>query len=90
MVAANGARCPAGFHIAGQQFQDLTKGEVGIAHTGVGITVAAGDDQISMGFLSTLAEFVQQCCFPAACFASDEYHPALAGQGQVEKVVQSL
>jgi hypothetical protein len=79
VISGNGSCCPAGFHVAGQQFQNLAEGQVRVADAGVSVAVPAGDNQVSMGILGALGEFVNKGCFAAASFAGDEYHPTLVG-----------
>jgi len=45
LFSGHGPRRPPRFDIAGQQLQNLAEGQVGVADAGVGIAVAAGDDQ---------------------------------------------
>ncbi len=51
---------PLGLHIAGQQSQGLAKGEIGIADAGMGITVAAHEDQIGVGSLRLPGELLHE------------------------------
>ena len=88
VISGNGSCRPAGFHVTGQQFQNLAEGQVRVADAGVGVAVPAGDNQVSMGILGALGEFLNKGGFAAAGFAGDEYHPPLVGKSQVEKALQ--
>jgi hypothetical protein len=79
VISGNGS-CPlTGFYLASQQLQNLTEGQVRVSNAGVGIAVTPSDDQVSMGILGALGEFVNKSCFTAAGLTSDEYHPTLVG-----------
>jgi hypothetical protein len=45
VFSGHGPRRPPGFYVAGQQLQNLAKGQVGVADAGIGIAVPAGHDQ---------------------------------------------
>ena len=87
IVLRNRTNGPPGLNIACQQFQDLAKGQVWIAHARVGIAISSHHDQFEMSYLSALGECLDQHRFPPARTAGDKNDLALSGQRNIERFV---
>ncbi len=69
---AHGPGAPARFDVAGQQLQDLAKGEVGVADAGVGIAVAGRNHQVGMFLLASTDKRLGQQGLAVTGLARDE------------------
>ena len=89
VVSGNGSRRPLGFDVAGQQLQDLAKGQVGVADSGVLVAGPAGDQQIGMGRHGPLGKSVHQRRFAAAGAAGRTAGPRTRRGGLLESYLRT-